>query len=282
MLSVTQAEFAAGLHKFNFSCQLPPQLPTSFESKYGHIRYQVKVEMERPWKFDIKYCFAFTVLKVLDLNYESPALRSPLKNEVTKNFFFGLGSKTLFVSAEILSSGYVAGQFVTISVKINNESNVDVEEIKFSLKKFIHYNSQSPRRKTRERVEMAAETRHAGVPGKSKGNIEAQLVIPAVPPTNIAFCSVIQVSYEIHVQAKVGGIHRSPLLRLPITLGTVPLQNSQVAASSTLNMSNWQLQPGASNAPYPTQPSLYPTLPSSQAAPSAPMIQDLRKITLQC
>lgn len=278
MLSVTQAEFAAGLHKFNFSCQLPPQLPTSFESKYGHIRYQVKVEIERPWKFDIKYCFAFTVLKVLDLNFESPALRSPLKTEVKKNFFFGLGSKTLFVSAEIPSSGYVAGQSVKITVTINNESNVDVEEIKISLKKFIHYNSQSPRRKTRERVESAAEVRHAGITGKNKGNIEAQLTLPAVPPTNTAFCSVLQVSYEIHIQAKVGGIHRSPYLRLPITMGTVPLQGYQFSAPTLINSSNWQLQPGSSTAPYPPQPSLYPPLPPSQVTPSAPMTQDLRKI----
>lgn len=282
MFSVTKAELAAGLHKFNFSCQLPPQLPTSFESKYGHIRYQVKVEMERPWKFDIKYCFAFTVLKVLDLNYESPALRSPLKTEINKNFFFGLGSKTLFVSAEIPSCGYVAGQSVMISIKINNESNVDVEEVKISLKKFIFYNSQSPRRKTRERVESAAEIRYPGIKGKSKGNIEAQLTIPAVPPTSIAFCSVIQVSYEIHVQSKVGGIHRSPLLRLPITIGTVPLQGYQYAASSSaMNLSNWQLQqPGSSNAPYPAQPSLYPPLPPTQTELSAPMTQDLRKFSL--
>lgn len=107
--AVTQTELSPGLHKFNFSCVLPPQLPTSFESKYGYIRYQVKVEVERPWKFDVKFCFAFTVIKVLDLNYENPALRSPLKQEITKTFFFGLSSKPLFISAEIPMSGFVAG-----------------------------------------------------------------------------------------------------------------------------------------------------------------------------
>lgn len=269
---MSQIELSAGFHKFNFSCVLPPQLPTSFESKYGYIRYQIKVEMERPWKFDLKFCFAFTVIKVLDLNYESPALRNKLKNELTKTFFFGLSSKALYVSAEIPVSGFVSGQTIPISININNDSSVEVDETKISLKKIIHYNSQTPRRKTKERVESAAEIRHAGVPAKSKGNIEVQLSLPPVPPTNIAFCQVIQVNYEIHVVAKVGGIHRSPVIRLPLTIGTVPLMSQQYM--SLPPAPNWQ-QPGPSHAPAPAYPSA-PYIPQTKAsAPSSS--NDLRK-----
>lgn len=255
--AVNQTELSPGLHKFNFSCQLPPQLPTSFESKYGYIRYQIKVEVERPWKFDIKYCFAFTIIKVLDLNYESPALRSPLKTEISKTFFLGLGSKPLFVSAEIPMSGFVAGQAVPISVTINNESKINVDEIKISLKKIIHYNALTPRRRTRERVESAAEVRHSGVPAKSKGNAYAQLNLPAVPPTNVAFCRVLQVSYEIHVVAKVGGIHRSPVLRLPLTIGTVPLQGYSYSPTNNISFSNYNMMPSTSLNAAPSAPESY-------------------------
>jgi Arrestin (or S-antigen), N-terminal domain/Arrestin (or S-antigen), C-terminal domain len=269
-IQVNQTELSSGLHKFNFACQLPIQLPTSFESKYGYIRYQIKVELERPWKIDVKFCFAFTVIKVLDLNFESPALRSPLKTETTKTFFLGLSGKPLFLSAEVPISGFVAGQSVPISIKVNNESGTDVDETKISLKKIIHYNSQTPRRKTRERIESAAEVRHSGVPAKSKGNIEALLNLPPVPPTNTSFCRVLQVSYEIHVVAKVGGIHRSPVLRLPITIGTVPLNGYQYTPTN-VSLSNWNMQPSTSStnvAPY------------SVAVPSAPVTFDLRKNNL--
>lgn len=272
VFSVTQTELSAGVHKFNFSCQLPHQLPTSFESKYGYIRYQIKVELERPWKFDFKFCFGFTVLKVLDLNYESPALRSPMKTELEKAFFFGLSGKSLFVSAEIPQSGFVAGQAVPVSIKINNESKVDVEETKVVLKRHITYNSQTPRLRFRERLEAVAEVRNVGVPAKSKGNIEAVLVLPAIPPTNVAFCKVIQFSYQIHIVCVVGGLHRNQILKLPVTLGTIPLQNFNYQASAPVLLNNWNLQPSTSNAePQPYYPS------ANEAASAPPGPQDLRK-----
>jgi Arrestin (or S-antigen), N-terminal domain len=58
-----QVEILAGLHTFTFSCALPPAVPTSFEGTHGHIRYTVRVGLERPWKFDQTYKVAFTVLK---------------------------------------------------------------------------------------------------------------------------------------------------------------------------------------------------------------------------
>lgn len=277
---MSQTELSAGVHKFNFSCQLPHQLPTSFESKYGYIRYQIKVELERPWKFDFKFCFGFTVLKVLDLNYESPALRSPMKTELEKAFFFGLSGKSLFVSAEIPMSGFVAGQAVPVLIKINNESKIDVEETKVVLKRHITYNSQTPRLRFRERLEAVAEVKNVGVPAKSKGNIETSLVIPAIPPTNIASCKVIQFSYQIHIICIVGGLHRNQILRLPVTLGTIPLQNFNYQASAPVN---WNHQPSTSNAEpqtfYPPANDQQPFYPNANSAASAPSHQDLRKFS---
>lgn len=68
-------QLQAGVHTYAFQCFLPAALPTSFEGKHGSIRYTIKMVMERPWKFDISHKVGFTVLKVLDLNYDSPILR---------------------------------------------------------------------------------------------------------------------------------------------------------------------------------------------------------------
>lgn len=68
-----------GSYIYNFSCQLPYEVPSSFESPYGHIRYSVKVVLDRPKRFDNTFTKNFTVLKALDLNYEPPAIRVKLK-----------------------------------------------------------------------------------------------------------------------------------------------------------------------------------------------------------
>lgn len=128
-------------------------------------------------------------------------------------------------------------------------------------------------------MESAAEVRNSVVPAKSKGHIEAQLTIPAVPPTNIQFCTVLQVSYEIHIVACVGGIHRNAVLRLPVTIGTIPLRSFQYSSLPTAPV--WNMSPPGTSVAVATAP--LPEYNASQAgsasAPAAPYSQDLRTLS---
>lgn len=223
-----ELEIAPGAYQYNFQAVLPALLPTSFEAKHGSIRYLVNVVIDRPWKFDLTYKVAFTVLKQLDLNYENPALRIPTKMEISKTFYCGLcKTAPLFLAASIPISGYVAGQNINVSVDINNESRIDVEDIKITLKKIIFYNSQNPSKKTKQEILTETEIRCGGVIKRNKGDIARTLLIPAVPPSNLNYCRVLNVSYEVHVTAKISGVHRNPVIKLPITIGTVPLNVPQ-------------------------------------------------------
>lgn len=156
----------------------------------------------------------------MDLNYDNPQLRQPLKADVSKSFFLGLSGKNLYMTAEIPFCGYVSGQTASVVVQINNESSVEVTDIIVELMKIFYYNSDTPRMRTRKREEKVASTKHQGVPPKKKGDAQAILVIPAVPPTNMGSCRVIQLFYEIHVTARVSGLHRNLTVVLPITIGT--------------------------------------------------------------
>lgn len=68
MILGTELELPVGQHVHPFTCVLPPTLPSSFEGDYGHIRYTVKVTLDRPWKFDQDVKSAFTVLSNVDVN----------------------------------------------------------------------------------------------------------------------------------------------------------------------------------------------------------------------
>lgn len=219
-----QIEIAPGAYQYNFQAVLPALLPTSFEAKHGSIRYLITVVIDRPWKFDLTYKVGFTVVKQLDLNYENPALKIPTKMEIVKTFYCGFcKTAPLYMAASIPMSGYVAGQHIDVSIHLNNESRIDVEDVRISLKKIILYNSQTPSMKTKEEILSEAEIRSGGVQKRNKGQFNQRILIPPVPPSNLNYCRVLNVSYEIHVTAKISGLHKSPTIKLPITIGTVPL-----------------------------------------------------------
>jgi len=58
----------AGNYSYPFQFQLPPNLPSSFEGYYGHVRYWVRGTIDKPWNFDHMTKTPFTVVSALDLN----------------------------------------------------------------------------------------------------------------------------------------------------------------------------------------------------------------------
>lgn len=214
-----------GTHTYHFNCTLPHQLPTSFEGTKGHIRYTVLVSLERPWKFDQTYRVAFTVLKPMNLNYESPVLRMPSEGEIHKTFCCGpCQSPPMIIRVRIPQSGYVPGQVVSVLVEITNQSRTRVQEVKFDIRKIIQYHSQTPQTKTLE--EKGSICGHRLTPGDDKElcQMKQDIIIPAIAPT-ITQSSVVNLNYEIKVEVVVSGAHVNPVVRLPIIIGTYPLVN---------------------------------------------------------
>lgn len=223
-------------------------LPTSFEAKHGSIRYLVNVVIDRPWKFDLTYKNAFTVLKQLDLNYENPALKIPTKMEVIKSFYCGFcKTAPLYIAASIPMSGYVAGQTIEVSLEINNQSRIEIDDVKVSLNKLIFYNSQTPRKHSKEQVLCETEIRAGKVQKQSRVKLDQKILIPPVPPSNLNYCRVLNVGYEVHVIAKVGGMHKNPVIRIPLTIGTVPLNNFNPQSYTRHQASAPSLTPSPTN-----------------------------------
>ena len=51
------------------------RVATSFEGKYGRIRYWLKAEIDKPWGFNSKTKRAFTVIDHIDINTSSLLVR---------------------------------------------------------------------------------------------------------------------------------------------------------------------------------------------------------------
>lgn len=229
-----QIVISAGEHKFDIAYLLSPHLPTSFKCKNGAIKYKIVIIVERSWKKNSKFEFPFTVISPLNLNDNGGFSRNPMKEELTKSFKLDFNSEPLYISASIPFCGYVPGQTIDIKIQVNNQSKTHVKEVKVSLKKIVSLNGQKPRRKTFELIFSEAKVSTDSVPVSTMKHFEKQLLVPSLPP-NILNCEVIQVQYELRVKAMTSGLNRSPKVKIPITIGTVPLivRNRPIPTSSS-------------------------------------------------
>lgn len=232
----TEDELTPGLHKYNISYALASSLPTSFKCKNGSIKYKVRINVIKSWK-DLKFDFPFTIIRPLNLNSESPALRNPMKEELSKTFKFDFTPEPLHMSAKIPFTGYVPGQTINVQIQVNNQSKTHVKEVKVSLKQIVALCSYKPKKRVKELVLSQDRVSTDSVPGSTTQIFNETLVVPSLPP-NILNCDVIQVNYELRVKAKTSGLSRSPKLKLPIMIGTVPLENRGDSIPSPRSCSN--------------------------------------------
>lgn len=255
---VNPIEMQPGITTYSFACMLPLQLPSSFEGKNGNIRYSCKAVLDRPWKTDKEFRLSFTVIKTEDLNLLTSAICIPSKSEIVRHFYCCcFKSKPFSMSASIPFSGYVPGQKIEVTIKMNNQSNVDIEGTKLSLERNTQYISQTPRKKIRFECVTVKETFGSGINASGMTEIKLTLVVPPLAPTNLNHCRVITTCYQLKVLAKANGAHKNPHLNIPITIGTIPLRPQAPQYDAIMNSSI------ASTSSHPSAPPAFDLPPPS-------------------
>lgn len=216
-----------GIHTYNFTCHIPSNCPSSFEGAYGHIRYLIKIILLRPWKMDQTFHKAFTVLKVLDLNYETPLIKMPV-NLITEKAYLCNCIKTqpLKTDLHLPCSSFVCGQQIPIEIFINHQGNVPIEEIQLCLIMSVDYAAKFPNKKLRNDRIVITKLRDNLFAKPNLRTFNYLLPIGATPPSCLYnVCNLIQISYVLEVAIKIKGLQKNQLLRTPLTIGTIPLLN---------------------------------------------------------
>ncbi|KAH8304949.1 hypothetical protein KR018_011665, partial [Drosophila ironensis] len=227
----SQVQIEAGIHVYNFSCQIPVECPSSFEGLHGRVRYMANLTLLRPWKFDQNYTRCFTVLKVMDLNFDSPLLRVPAHSETSKTYCcWPCRSDPLSMQLTVSQTGFVPGQSVPLSVLVTNESHIPVEQLLVSLVMLVTYHSRPPSMPNSTSERLVVNTMRPGdsVLRNCKKLFNYELKVPATPPTCFNLCRIIQIAYQVEVEAVVKGCHQNEVVSVPVTVGTVPLVQQHV------------------------------------------------------
>lgn len=246
-LSSDSDEIAAlkeGSHSYKFSYKLPPTSPTSFEGDFGYIRYTIRIVLERPWKYDLTYKIAFTVVNQLDLNRISPPLNVATVQETMKQYRCRLcRSGPLIMTVSIPMIGYVSGQLILVTVEVMNKSGRDISEIKIKLRRQINYISQTPNEWIKSVFNTLAKYQCSGVGRNRSAGYVRRLLIPPESPSRST--SVIRIEYFVEVVADMSDRRASERVRIPIVIGTVPLAN---LSRSQEQSSNIDSQPAISGS----------------------------------
>lgn len=257
--------------------ELPPLLPATLAGSFGGIDYKVEAVLDIPWRFDKEIKVPFTVIRHDNLN-DYPELKIPMKQEEIKTFCcLFCASDPCIITVSIPHGGFAAGQVIPVKIEYANKSNSDVIRTRIKLKRTFSFTSSTPEHKTRSDTDKMVEIYDAGVKGGESKVIECLLEIPGIMvSSNSRFCRVVQISYFLEVECEVDGCHSNPVLRFPITIGTVGIGDFDSLNQVPISVPNGEFTPLV-----PPQMPVYPqSVPTF--APTAPKLtesldNDLRK-----
>ncbi|XP_034565985.1 arrestin domain-containing protein 1b [Notolabrus celidotus] len=210
---------AAGEHSFPFQFLIPVAAPTSFEGPFGKIVYRVKVAIDTPrFSKDYKAQRPFYLLNLLNLN-EVPDIEHLSYAVTTKKFSYLLvKTGTLMLKARSDLRGYIPGQVIKLATEIHNKSGKDTGCVLASLIQKVTYKTKRPVFDLR----TIAEVEGAGVKAGKHAEWREQIIVPPLPQSALAGCSLIDIDYFIQVSLK------SPeaIVTLPIFIGNIAVNLS--------------------------------------------------------
>nr|XP_002129778.1 arrestin domain-containing protein 3-like [Ciona intestinalis] len=217
-----EKKLPGGQSNFPFQFILPPQLPSSFEGAHGYVRYVVHASIDKPWKFDPNTKTAFTVLDMLDLNQEQHARSPATMNDSKTLCCLCCASGPIAAEVHIDRTGYVPGEFIAVNANVENGSSSKLPGTSASIIQSVTFKTT---RKSRTRSNTVVEINGQGMDaGKSLQWNNERLQVPALPPSMLRFCNIIDIQYHLQFTVVTPGTSINLRLNLPIQLGTIPLQ----------------------------------------------------------
>ncbi|XP_073242995.1 arrestin domain-containing protein 3-like isoform X1 [Porites lutea] len=209
-----------GRHAFQFSFRIPPySLPSSFESKYGYVRYWIKARIHRRWRFDEVAKEMLNILSVVDVN--CPRMLMPTFGEAQKSLNClcnGMASPLKLITVTDRSA-YCPRERVMLTTDIKNLPLTQTYYTSIFLMQTITFKSRCGKLRT-ERCQRKLIQRSSLLWAVD------ELEVPDVPPT-MKSCGILSITYHIKVVLTTGESKGSNLeVELPITIGTVPLRRS--------------------------------------------------------
>ena len=254
-------EVPPGEHVYPFSFQLPPVLPSSFEGRWGSVRYIVTATCVVPWACDVYQEAYVFIISHLDLN-SMPQCANPFILTKSKTFCcLFCKSDPLNVEVTIPVTGYVPGQSIPISIDCENKSDVDVSAVQFRLVRYVVYTAHFPTTDYKSEKETVCSINAGPLKGGKTMECKQLLFIPNDTVPHLRNCGIISLDYKLEMEFVAPGCRGNLFSQIPITLGTIGLASFQSPEYAVgMNDISLSMQMGGQNqmvnmnAPQPQPP----------------------------
>lgn len=202
----------AGNHTYPFELDFPENMPSSFSEHngMGHVIYHCHVEIGRRYAYspDIAKTKWFDVHRPLSLKTIPDSL-VPLdfrKECPARSCCCNKGS--VEVHLKLTKSGFIPGERIAYDVRLKNNTSSVLKDMTITLRRVVAYTghykgfkrtlSESKVFTIAERVLRLGVNEEETYDGSSVGQV------PALPPTGLPGCKIIDINYYVKVAIKFG------------------------------------------------------------------------------
>ncbi|PRP89555.1 hypothetical protein PROFUN_00819 [Planoprotostelium fungivorum] len=201
-----------GEHHYPFTLRLRPDLPSSFETTHGYIRYTFIAKLKRQWK-SVKVSKDITVVAAVGHSVRSSSLS--VVDHQKKPWHQLLHSGGVDVRLDLVRDYVCRGEYLDGSVSVDNKSSSKVKKMELSIIQRITHTVEGGTKEKKKTVHVSNELDQVKVK-KRTSNFQRRFMLqtPSHLIPNIAphHCKILQLELWTSSRFKVC---------VPFTLGTV-------------------------------------------------------------
>eukprot|EP00062_Callorhinchus_milii_P015714 gi/632966231/ref/XP_007899302.1/ PREDICTED: arrestin domain-containing protein 5 [Callorhinchus milii] len=221
----------AGPHSFQFNYKLSSDIPSSFTSKHGKIRYYLRAFCTAVSGTLAQVEKELRVQETYNLNLD-PQTKLPVMVEAEKGVSYLCWTfPGISLRVSIDKGGFVPGEEVIITSHINNRTPKNVKSISYSLYSEIKYKAFIQEafcdhfREFVEKMTMIKTNPTVDIPPRNDTKIVGLLQLPSpLIVSDMSRCRIISVQYWLVVAISIPGTRTSVSVSAPIKIGTTPVQ----------------------------------------------------------
>ncbi|XP_065354351.1 arrestin domain-containing protein 17 [Calliphora vicina] len=219
-----------GKYSYNFMVNIPQNVPSTFDSPLGYIRYELIVNADYGGHIVSLYNSAIHIEQWKDLRLLDPSVQLPEeKEQLEHKSCLKFWQKPLQLYVSVPQKAFIAGECISVHIKLTNLAKLKLDTITSNLNRIAAYKGfiKDKTPQTTNEITTIASNIHR-LFGQNSNVIQhlQQIFIPKVPPT-MAFdeCKCIGVSYELEVLVTCQNKRRWVRASIPILMGTISLKS---------------------------------------------------------